>query len=70
MSDVFKGFLALRLLAFVALAVVVLVVVGIRSLTRGADVLGIAILAGAIVLAAAGVALGRLARARSRQPDG
>ncbi len=70
MSDMFKGFMALRLLGFAALAIVVLVVVGIRSLVRGADVLGVALLAGAIVLAVAGVALGRLARRRSRPRAG
>jgi hypothetical protein len=70
MSDVFRGFMALRLLGLAALVIVVLVVVGIRALARGSDLAGIAILAGALVLAVAGFALGRFTRRRSRQGAG
>jgi hypothetical protein len=65
MADIFKGFMALRLLGFAALAVVVLVVVGIRALARGADVLGAALLFGALVLAVGGLALARFTRQRA-----
>jgi multisubunit Na+/H+ antiporter MnhF subunit len=70
MSDIFKGFMALRLLGFAALAVVLLVVVGIKALARGADVLGVALLVGALLLAVAGLALARFTRRRSRQRAG
>lgn len=62
MKGVFKGFLVLRLVGFLALFVVVAVVVGIRSLVRGSDVVGVAALAGAVVGAAA---LGSLVARRS-----
>ncbi|MGO9899541.1 MAG: hypothetical protein ACLP0J_07580 [Solirubrobacteraceae bacterium] len=53
MIEIFKGFLLLRLLGMIALLIVVAVVLGIWSLTRGSDAVGIGILAGALVLAAA-----------------
>ncbi|MEA2192358.1 MAG: hypothetical protein QOI73_2479 [Solirubrobacteraceae bacterium] len=53
MREIFKGFLMLRLLAFVPMGIIVLVAFGVSALTRGADVLGIALLAaGAVVVAA------------------
>lgn len=56
MREIFKGFLMLRLLALVSLLIVIVVLVGVSALARGADVLGIAVLGGvplvgAIVLA-------------------
>jgi hypothetical protein len=45
MREILKGFLKLRLLAFGPLLIVILVLVGVSALTRGSDVLGIAILA-------------------------
>jgi hypothetical protein len=67
MIEIFKGFLLLRLLGMIALLIVVAVVLGIWSLTRGADAVGIGILAGALVLA---VPLGSLvARRVSRRSD-
>ena len=64
MRDAFKGFLLLRLVAFLALLVVLAVVLGIRSLTRGSEVVGIVLLAGAVVV---GTALGALVARRSRR---
>ena len=49
MREIFKGFLLLRLIGFLALLTVVAVVVGVRSISRGADVAGIAVLVGAAV---------------------
>ncbi len=49
MVEIFKGFLVLRLVALLALLAVVAVVFGIRSLARGSDVAGAAILAGGLV---------------------
>ena len=62
MREVFKGFLMLRLLAFIPLAIVIVVLVGVTALKGGSDVLGIAILAAVpvIVVAALGVLLARL----------
>jgi heme A synthase len=53
MKDVLKGFLVLRLIGLLALLIVVAVVLGIRSLARGTDVVGVAILVGAVVCTAA-----------------
>ncbi len=47
----FRSFLFLRLLGMVALVIVVAVVLGILSITRGSYPAGIGILAGAVVLA-------------------
>jgi hypothetical protein len=65
MREVFKGFLLLRFMAFVALALVVAAVLGIRSLARGSEVAGVAILAGVVVFAAA---LGSLVARRAQRP--
>jgi len=65
MRDLFKGFLVLRLAAFLALLAVLAAVLGIRSLTRGSEVAGIAMLAGALIVAAA---LGALVARRARRP--
>jgi hypothetical protein len=53
MREILKGFLMLRLLAFVPLVIVILVLLGVSALTRGSDDLGIAILAGVAVVVAA-----------------
>ena len=53
MRDIFKGFLLMRFVGFLALVIVVAVVVGIRSLARGDAALGTAILAGAVLLTVA-----------------
>ncbi|HEU0317069.1 MAG TPA: hypothetical protein VFR49_07050 [Solirubrobacteraceae bacterium] len=50
---VFRGFLVLRFLGLIALVVVAAVVLGIRSLARGSDVVGVAVLVGAAVVAGA-----------------
>lgn len=55
MREIFKGFLVLRLLAFIPLVIVIAVLVGVSALARGADVLGIAILAGVPIVVVAGV---------------
>jgi hypothetical protein len=57
MRDAFKGFVLLRLIALLALLTVAAVVFGIRALTRGSDVTGIALLVAAVVLAGAAAAL-------------
>lgn len=55
--DVFRGFVVLRFIGLVALVIVAAVVVGIRSLARGSDVVGVAILVAAAIIAGA---VGRL----------
>jgi hypothetical protein len=50
MREIFKGFLMLRLLAFIPLLIVVLVAFGVSALTRGSDALGIALLAAVAVV--------------------
>ena len=65
MLDLFKGFLALRLLGLLSLAIVVGVVLGIRSLARGSDVVGVALIAGALLLAAG---IGLIVARRPRRP--
>jgi hypothetical protein len=57
MRDAFSGFVVLRLIALLALLTVAAVVFGIRALTRGSDVTGVALLAAAVALAGAGAAL-------------
>jgi len=66
MRDVFKGFVLLRFIGFLVLAIVVAVVLGIRSLARGSDAVGLAILAVAVVLTAAVASLVALHRGGSR----
>lgn len=61
MREVFKGFLMLRLLAFIPLLIVIAALVGVSALQRDEDVLGIAILAGVPIVAMAALG-GRLAR--------
>ncbi|MEY2442932.1 MAG: hypothetical protein QOJ46_2358 [bacterium] len=66
MRDIFKGFLVLRLAAFVVLLIVVGLVLGISALSRGSDIAGAAILATVVVLTAA---IGSLVAHRvSRRP--
>jgi len=50
--DVLKGFLLLRFLGLLVLAIVVTVVLGIRSLARGSDAVGVSLLVGALLLTA------------------
>jgi hypothetical protein len=50
MRETFRGFLLMRFVGLIALVIVVALVVGIRALARGSDVLGIGILAVAVVL--------------------
>jgi hypothetical protein len=63
MREIFKGFLMLRLLAFIPLSIVIVALLGVSALTRGSEALGIAILAGAPVVAVA--ALGWFAARRA-----
>jgi hypothetical protein len=55
MREIFKGFLMLRLLAFVPMVIVIVVLVGVSALTRGSAILGIALLAAVPVIAVAAV---------------
>ncbi|HWC27444.1 MAG TPA: hypothetical protein VG474_12730 [Solirubrobacteraceae bacterium] len=68
MREIFKGFLTLRLLGFIPLLIVIVVLVGVSALTRGSDVLGIAILAvvPVVVVAALGWLIARRAGERGR----
>lgn len=67
MQDIFKGFVRLRMMGLLALLLVVAVALGISSVTRGSTVVGVAILAGVVVVpAAVGSLLARRARERSR----
>ncbi|HEY5198737.1 MAG TPA: hypothetical protein VIJ51_17085 [Solirubrobacteraceae bacterium] len=66
-GDVFRGFLVLRLIGLLAVLIVVAVVFGIRSLARGSDVAGAALLAGGLVCAVAIRSL-LARRARRRSP--
>lgn len=63
MRELFKGFLALRLLAFIPLLIVIVVLVGISAFVRGADVLGMAVLVGIPTVVMVGLGW-LLARAR------
>jgi hypothetical protein len=65
MREILRGFLKMRLLAFVPLLIVILVLVGVSALTRGSDALGIAILAG-VALGIAALAWLFARRSRSR----
>ncbi len=53
MRDIFNGFMLLRFIGLLVLVIVVALVVGIRSLARGSDIAGIALLAGAVAVAVA-----------------
>jgi hypothetical protein len=66
MREIFKGFLMLRLLAFIPLLVIIAVLVGVSAIGRGDEVLGIAVLAGVPLVVMAG--LGRLLARRAGQP--
>jgi hypothetical protein len=68
MREIFKGFLMLRLLAFIPLLVIIAVLLGVSALTRASDALGIAILAGVpiVVVAALGWLMARRAAERHR----
>jgi hypothetical protein len=65
MLEIFTGFFVLRLLAFIPLLIVIVVLVGVSALARGAHVLGFAILAGVPLIVA--VALGWLLARRAGQ---
>jgi heme A synthase len=66
MREIFKGFLMLRLLAFIPLLIVIVALLGISALTGGSDLLGIAILAAVPVIVVA--ALGWLMVRRAGEP--
>lgn len=67
MRDTFKGFLVLKLVTLLALLIVGGLVVGISALARGADVVGVAILAAVVLVTAAlGSLVVRRASRRSR----
>jgi hypothetical protein len=68
MRDIFKGFLMLRLLAFIPLVIVIVVLLGVSALARGSDLLGVALLAAVPVIgvAALGWLLARRAGERGR----
>lgn len=63
MQETFLGFLKLRMLAFIPLLIIIVVLVGVSALRRGADALGIAVLAGVAI--AVTVALGWLVARRT-----
>jgi hypothetical protein len=70
MQDIFKGFLRLRLLGFLPLPLILALVLGIRALARGSEVLGAALVAGVLVFAVATAAVVvRRTRARRRGSD-
>ena len=68
MREIFKGFLMLRLLAFIPLLIVIVVLLGVSAPARGSDVLGVVILSGfpVVVVAAVGWLMTRRARQRPR----
>jgi hypothetical protein len=68
MREIFKGFLMLRLLAFIPLLMVIVVLLGVSALTAGSDLVGIAILAAVpvIVVAALGWLMARRTGERRR----
>ena len=68
MREIFKGFLMLRLLAFIPLLIIIVVLLGVSAVTGGSDLLGIAILAAVpvIVVAALGWLMARRAGGRRR----
>jgi hypothetical protein len=53
MRETFKGYLMLRLFAFIPLLIAILVLLGVSALARGSDALGIAILVAVPVAVAA-----------------
>ncbi len=66
MVELFKGFLWLRFIGLVVLLIVVGLVFGIRSLTRGSDAVGVVLLASVLVVT---VVVGSLVIRRvSRRP--
>ena len=66
MREIFKGFLVLRLLAFIPMLIVIVVLLGISAFTGGSERLGIAILAAVPVVVVA--ALGWLMARRAGEP--
>jgi len=68
MRETFKGFLKLRLLAFIPLLLVIAVLLGVSAITSGSEFLGIAILAAVpvVVVAALGWFIARRAGPRHR----
>ncbi|MBW3609534.1 MAG: hypothetical protein KY463_14575 [Actinobacteria bacterium] len=68
MREIFKGFLMLRLFAFIPLLMIIVVLVGLSALTGDSDVLVIVIVAGApaILLGALGWLMARRAAGRGR----
>ena len=66
MRDSFTGFLVLKLVTLLALVIVGGLVLGISALARGADVVGVAILAAVVLVTAALESL--VVRRTSRRP--
>ncbi|HEV2059539.1 MAG TPA: hypothetical protein VGR11_09285 [Solirubrobacteraceae bacterium] len=68
MREIFKGFLMLRLFAFIPLLMIIVVLVGLSALTGDSDVLVIVVVAGApaVLLAALGWLMARRAAGRRR----
>lgn len=68
MREIFKGFLMLRLFAFIPLLMIIVVLVGLSALTGDSDVLVIVIVAGApaVLLGALGWLMARRAAGRRR----
>ena len=68
MREIFKGFLMLRLLAFIPMIIIIVLLVGISALTGGSDVLGIVVLASVpvLIVAALGALMARRAGGRRR----
>lgn len=64
MRELFKGFLILRILAFIPLLIIIVVLVGVRALGKGSAADGVAILAAVPVLVVAAVAIARGAARR------
>lgn len=67
MREIFKGFLKLRLLAFIPMVIIIVVLVGVSALTRGADVLGIVVLASVPMLVVAALGAWMAWRAGGRR---
>lgn len=68
MREIFKGFLMLRLLAFIPLVILIAVLLGISALLGGSEFLGIAILAVVPAIALAAVGWLMVRRAGERRP--
>ncbi len=64
--DTFKGFLLMRFFGFIPLVILVAVVLGIREIATGSLLLGVVILAAAVLITAA--AASHLARHARRRP--